>query len=132
MSLMLVSSVGTTPVAAAPATAAPIASVGTLAGMFGSLLLVIGLILLCAWLLKRMGGLQSGGGGLLKVRASLSVGLKERVVLVEAGGETLLLGVSPGGVNCLHRFDAPLPAEASAHGAFAQVLQKQLGLGGRP
>lgn len=121
-------------VTAAPAAAtapSPVASFGTLAGMFGSLLLVIGLILVCAWLLKRMGSLQSSGGSLLKVRASLSVGLKERVVLVEAAGETLLLGVSPGGVTCLHRFEAPLPAEASQAPGFAQLLHKQLGLGPR-
>lgn len=99
--------------------------------MFGSLLLVIGLILLCAWMLKRIGGLQSSGGSLLKIRASLAVGVKERVVLVEAAGETLLLGVSPGGVSCLHRFEAPLPAEASSPNGFASVLQKQLGLGAR-
>lgn len=119
-----------TPAVAVPA-GAPVASIGTLAGMFGSLLLVIGLILLCAWLLKRMGNLQAGGNGVLKVRASLSVGLKERVVLVEAAGETLLLGVSPGGIHCLHRFDAPLPAEAGQPNGFAALLQKQLGLGAR-
>ena len=119
-----------TPAAGLPA-GSPVASFGTLAGMFGSLLLVIGLILVCAWLLQRMGSLQAGGSGLLKVRASLGVGLKERVVLVEAAGETLLLGVSPGGVTCLHRFEAPLPAEATQQAGFAQLLHKQLGLGPR-
>lgn len=134
VSSLALSSLALAASAAAPAAApagSPLSSAGTLAGMFGSLILVIGLILLCAWLLKRMGSLQSNGSNLLRVRASLSVGLKERVVLVEAAGETLLLGVSPGGVTCLHRFDAPLPAEASTPNAFAQVLQKQLGLGAR-
>jgi flagellar protein FliO/FliZ len=126
------SSTAAMPAVAAPAPAAPVASISTLAGMAGSLLLVIGLILLCAWLLKRLGGLQAGGGDLLRVRASLGVGLKERVVLVEAAGETLLLGVSPGGVTCLHRFDGPLPESAARPAGFAQLLQKQLGGGTRP
>ena len=126
----LLASAAAVPAASAPAPAS-VASFGTLVGMAGSLLLVIGLILLCAWLLKRMGNLQAGGSGVLKLRASLAVGMKERVVLVEAAGETLLLGVSPGGVTCLHRFDAPVPSETAAPGAFAQLLHKQLGLGPR-
>jgi flagellar protein FliO/FliZ len=126
----LLASAAAAPAASAPAPAS-VASFGTLVGMAGSLLLVIGLILLCAWLLKRMGNLQAGGGGVLKLRASLAVGMKERVVLIEAAGETLLLGVSPGGVTCLHRFDAPVPSEAAAPGAFAQLLHTQLGLGPR-
>lgn len=126
----LIASAAAVPAGTAPSPA-PVASFGTLVGMAGSLLLVIGLILLCAWLLKRMGSLQAGRSGVLKLRASLAVGMKERVVLIEAAGETLLLGVSPGGVTCLHRFDAPVPSEATAPGAFAQLLHKQLGLGPR-
>ncbi len=126
----LLASAAAAPAASAPAPAS-IASFGTLVGMAGSLLLVIGLILLCAWLLKRMGSLQAGGSGVLKLRASLAVGMKERVVLVEAAGETLLLGVSPGGVTCLHRFEGPVPAETNAPAGFAQLLHKQLGLGPR-
>jgi len=97
--------------------------------MVVSLLVVLGIILVSAWLLRRMPGLGQQGSGLLKVRATLSVGLKERVVLVEAAGETLLLGVSPGGVHCLHRFDAPLPAQppSNLESGFAALLAKRLG-----
>ena len=126
----LLASAAAAPAASAPAPAS-VASFGTLVGMAGSLLLVIGLILLCAWLLKRMGSLQAGGSGVLKLRASLAVGMKERVELVEAAGETLLLGVSPGGVTCLHRFEGPVAGDVSASSGFAQLLHKQLGLGPR-
>ncbi|MFC6842141.1 flagellar biosynthetic protein FliO [Xanthomonas theicola] len=81
-------------------------------GLFGAvlaLLLVLGLILGMAWVLKRLpgGGFRPADG--LRVVASLAVGAKERVVVVEVNGEQLLLGVSPGGVRTLHRLPEPLP-----------------------
>ena len=115
-------SVGTTP-AAVPS----LASASSLGGMLLSLLLVIGVILLAAWLLRRLPGLNASGNALLKVRATLAVGMKERLVLVEAGGETLLIGVSAGGVQCLHRFEAPLPEPTETGPNFAALLAQRLG-----
>jgi flagellar protein FliO/FliZ len=115
-------SVGTTP-AAVPS----LASASSLGGMLLSLLLVIGVILLAAWLLRRLPGMNASGNALLKVRATLAVGMKERLVLVEAGGETLLLGVSAGGVQCLHRFEGPLPEPTETGPNFAALLAQRLG-----
>lgn len=118
------SAASTLPAAAAPS----IASASTLGGMLLSLLLVIGVILLAAWLLRRLPGMNgSSGNSLLKVRATLAVGMKERLVLIEAGGETLLIGVSAGGVQCLHRFDAPLPEPTETGPNFAALLAQRLG-----
>jgi flagellar protein FliO/FliZ len=76
--------------------------------MLGSLALVLGLILAAAWALRRFGRLGSATGGVLRVRAGLPLGGRERIVLIEAGGKHLLLGVAPGRVQILHVFETPV------------------------
>jgi flagellar protein FliO/FliZ len=56
-----------------------------------------------AYVLRRMQRVAGGGAGSLRVAASLALGGKERLVLVEAEGERLLLGVGPGGVQLVRR-----------------------------
>jgi flagellar protein FliO/FliZ len=57
-----------------------------------------------AFALRRLQQRQAfGGGSLMRVCASLPLGGKERLLLVEADGERLLLGVSPGGVQLVRR-----------------------------
>src|SRR5690606_25653205 len=95
---------------AAPAAQAarPAAQAGPgLFGAFFALLLVLGLILGLAWLLKRLpgSGLRQADG--LRVVASVQLGVKERAVVVEVGGRQLLLGVATGGVNLLHELPGP-------------------------
>lgn len=60
------------------------------------------------WIVNRAGGLQIRHGNGLRVVAAISVGPRERVVLIEIGGEQILLGVAPGRVNLLHRFEQPV------------------------
>ena len=118
---------------AAPAARPPAAAGPGLAGAFFALLLVLGLILGLAWLLKRMpgSGLRPAEG--LRVVASLPLGTKEREVVVEVGGRQLLLGVSAGGVSLLQELPEPLPpAEAprlpnlKELPNFAQLLSQRL------
>ena len=76
--------------------------------LFG-LLLVLGLILGLAWLLKRMPGSGFRPAEGLKLVASLNVGAKERVVVVDVNGQQLLLGITAGGISTLHQLPEPLP-----------------------
>jgi flagellar protein FliO/FliZ len=80
------------------------------------------------WLVRRAGGLHISGGSGLKVVAALSVGPRERVVLIELAGEQWLLGVAPGRVNLLHRFEQPVVAAGSDDFAakIRQVMQQGL------
>ena len=67
--------------------------------MIMSLALVVGFIFAAAWVVRRMPfGLGARGNGPLKVLAALPLGPQERLVLVEARGEELLIAVSPAGV----------------------------------
>jgi flagellar protein FliO/FliZ len=85
--------------AAGPAFAAPGVEVANLSTMIMSLALVVGFIFAAAYVAKRMPfGLGARGNGPLKVLAALSLGPKERLLLVQARGEELLIAVSPAGV----------------------------------
>jgi len=66
------------------------------------LMLVILVIVGGAWLVRRYGRINSAANGNLKIIAGLSVGQREKIVLVEAGDVQLLLGVAPGRVQTLH------------------------------
>lgn len=66
-----------------------------------SLILVVTLLLALAWALRRLNRLQPQGAASLRLVGGLSVGVRERIVLVEADDKRLLVGVSPGGLRTL-------------------------------
>jgi flagellar protein FliO/FliZ len=80
------------------ALAAPTVAMTDLSGVLLSLVLVVGFILAAAWVVRRMPLGFTRGNGPLKVLAALPLGPRERLVLVEARGEELLIAVSPAGV----------------------------------
>lgn len=85
--------------AAGTAYAAPGVELADLSTMIMSLALVVGFIFAAAFVVKRMPfGFGGRGNGPLKVLATLPLGPKERLLLVQARGEELLIAVSPAGV----------------------------------
>lgn len=106
-----------------PAAASAPSNAGTAASAVLALLLVVGLILLLAWLARRMPGLTGTTHPGLRVLGSVALGPRDRVVLVEVGQTQLLVGVGAGGPRTLHTLDTPLAAPAPATPSpFAQVL----------
>lgn len=87
-----------TALVAEPALAAPTVGMADLSGVVLSLVLVIAFILAAAWVARRMPLGFTRATGPLKVLAALPLGPKERLVLVEARGEEILIAVSPAGV----------------------------------
>ena len=75
--------------------------------MILSLLMVLALIIICAFVLKRF-NLAQQGVSQLKVITSLSLGSKERVVVIQAGEQQLLLGVTAQQVTLIERLAEPL------------------------
>jgi flagellar protein FliO/FliZ len=65
------------------------------------LVLIIGLIIGLGWLVRRMGRLPTGGKGLVSVLGGVSLGPRERAVVIQAGDTRLLVGVAPGRVQTL-------------------------------
>ncbi len=109
----------------------------SLASMAGSLVLVLALIFVFAWLMRRMQGLRPARGDTLRIEGGLQLGAKERIVIVQAGDARLLLGVTAGSISLLQRLgDSPAAAEPQApeaaqlpsfQQAFGEQLNKMLG-----
>lgn len=76
--------------------------------MFFGLFIVVGLIFGMAWFMRRMGNMGGMAAGNLKVLGGISVGQRERVVLIQAGETQLLVGVAPGEIRTLHVLDKPI------------------------
>jgi len=75
--------------------------------MILSLLMVLALIIVSAFVLKRF-NLVHQGGSQLNVVASLSLGAKERVIVVQAGKKQLLLGVTAHNITLLDTLAEPI------------------------
>ncbi len=106
----------------------PALSTGSYIQMILGLIFVVLLIFALAWLVRRMGRLQSVIGGSMKLLGGLSLGQRERAVLVQVGETQMLLGVAPGSVRTLHVFDKPVvTATRTATGdSFADKLNAVL------
>jgi flagellar protein FliO/FliZ len=81
-------------------------SAAGVAGMLLSLVLILGLFVLAAWLAKRYMP-QLGKQGPVRVVGSTMVGPRERVVVVEVEDTWLVLGVGAGQVRTLHTLPRP-------------------------
>lgn len=122
---------------ARPAYTPPAAAVssGSVLQVIFSLLLVLGAVVLVAWLLKRINLPQHGAGSLLKVISGVAVGQRERIVLVEVNDTWLVVGVAPGQVRALHtmpKADLPIPLvetppgmDGKFQGWLKQMMEKR-------
>lgn len=99
--------------------------VGQLAQLGGGLLLVVGLIFLMGYVMRRVGPLAPQGGQHIRLVSSLPLGPRDRLLLVDVGGQQLLLGASPGRINTLHVFEEPV-AEITASGAMPSEFARTL------
>ncbi|RUO59048.1 flagellar biosynthetic protein FliO [Pseudidiomarina insulisalsae] len=72
------------------------------------LIFIVALIFLCGWLFKRVSQGAWQRQQQIKCVASLAVGSKERVVIIEVEQQRLLLGVSAQGIQKLAEL-SPVP-----------------------
>lgn len=102
---------------------------GQLGQLLLGLLLVIGLIFLLAWLLRRVQQLNPKGGQVIKLLSSQALGPRDRLVLVQVGNEQILLGLSAGRITPLHVLKEPvhLADAEQATPEFAQRLMELMG-----
>jgi flagellar protein FliO/FliZ len=94
----------------------------------GGLILILVLIIGGAWLFKRLGRLPMAGKGLVTVLGGVSVGPRERVVLLKVDDARLVVGVAPGQVRTLHVMDPAEPEEASFEARLADVRRSDGGV----
>ncbi|EGU48257.1 polar flagellar assembly protein FliO [Vibrio ichthyoenteri ATCC 700023] len=93
---------------------------------FGSLLFVIALILLLAWMLKRMRVPTMTNQKGLNVVRQVAVGTRERILIVQAGEEQFLVGVTPQSIQLISKLEKTLSQEELATSPFASQLTQLL------
>jgi flagellar protein FliO/FliZ len=130
---------GARPAAPMPMPAPPSAG-GSLLQTTFSLLLVLAILVGLAWLLKRYGPKSVTGSANVKLVGALSVGARERILVVEVGEQWIVVGASPGRMNALatmprQEAEIDLPAAASGQALpsanfaewFKQTIEKRNG-----
>lgn len=113
----------------------PVDSVGNLLQVLVGLVVVLALMAGAAWTLKRLGVTKGVAGSVAKIVGGVSVGSRERILVVEVGEQWIVVGVAPGRVNALATMQrretgvAPVAApEAKNFSAWLkQVIDKRHG-----
>lgn len=77
------------------------AATGNLTQVLLGLLAVLGLMAVTAWLLRRFGPRQFTSNTAVKIVGGVSVGARERILVVEIAGQWIVVGVTPGRINPL-------------------------------
>lgn len=82
------------------------------------LLCVLALIATLAWGASRLRMLRPAGGSPIRIVGAAAIGARERVVVVDTGGQWLVLGVAAGRVTLLDKTlpQGPAPAQEKARG----------------
>ncbi|MEO7072463.1 MAG: flagellar biosynthetic protein FliO [Rhodanobacter sp.] len=119
--------------AAAPPAMAEFNAAGELLRVLLSLAGIIVLIFAAGWFSRRMQRTRGAIGRRIRCVESFAIGTRERIVLLEADGQRLLVGTGPGGMRTLHVYAAgegvssPVAAENTppiAVPAFAELLAR--------
>lgn len=108
---------------------APVFDIGAGPGLVQilmNLILVLGAVVLLAWLFKKLQHVQQPGAASLRVHASLALGPKERLLVVAVGDEQILVGASGAGLHPLHVLKQPLPEAATGEKVPSQSFKQRL------
>jgi len=123
--LLVGTAVATTEAVGSAASIEKESAISTLANMMGGLVVVVALILVLAYIVKRL-NLVPSNHGILKILAVTPLGQKEKVVLVEVGGQQYLLGVTPGQVSLIDKLETPIVINTESFAArLRQAKTKQ-------
>lgn len=72
---------------------------------------IIGLIFAISWFVKRFSQGAFSANAHIKILSAMPLGTRERIVLIEVGGQQLLLGITSTNINTLHMFETPIVVE---------------------
>lgn len=102
-------------------TRSPLGAEGLLETAAG-LLLVLATIIALAWAARRFGRFSMAGKGLVNVLGGITLGSRERVVVVQVEDTRLVLGVAPGRIETLYVLDRG----DDANPPFARALETEM------
>ena len=72
----------------------------------GALLVVLGLIFFLSWFFKRIKVNKVGNASVAHIVGGVSLGSRERLMVVAVGDQWIVVGVAPGRVTALAQLDA--------------------------
>lgn len=88
-----------------------------------ALLATLGIVIVCAYFAKKLLSRADGSGGLINVLATRTLGNRERLILVELQGHTVLIGVTQHNISKLHTFAGQLSPETNPPNDFGASLR---------
>jgi flagellar protein FliO/FliZ len=115
-----------------PKQAARTVASGDIAVWGMGLLMVLSVFFLCVWGVRKLSGLTANGAERMRMVGGLSLGMREKVILLQVGKKQIILGVTPGrietllvleGDDCLTK-EEPLPTVAET--GFAQPVPQAM------
>ena len=126
---------GATTAAEAKDRAAATSPTATLLRALGSLAIVLGLMMLAAYLFKRYGSRLTGAGptdraDTIRIVSTKLLGGRRSLMLIRVRGQTLLLGVTPQSINCLteiQELEGEWAQPSEAEGSVAAPFERHLG-----
>ncbi len=108
-------------------------SAGSLAQLTLSLIAIVALILAISWALRRLRLAGPRGSGQIAVIDELSMGPRERIVLIRVGESQVLVGIGASGFVPLTPLAAPIVLKgATREPAFAERLREFMRRPGSP
>lgn len=104
----------------------PGVSAGAFMQMLLSLALIVGVLVLGAYLLRRFnGGHTFGNTGPMRIVGGLMISPRERIVLLEVGETWVVVGIVPGQIKTLHTMPkGELPVANGSDGGFGHWLKQ--------
>lgn len=105
--------------------------------VLSGLVVVIAMLLGAAWLLRRLQRVQGATtAGAIQVVDQLTLGMKDRLLLVRVGDQQVLIGVSTGQLRALHAWQgaepvAPATTAPMSAAPFMDQLKAVLAASGR-
>ena len=66
------------------------------------LLIVLSVFFLCIWVLQKLNGHSNNSAEQMRIVGGLSLGMREKIILLQVGKKQLILGVTPGRIEKLH------------------------------
>ena len=92
-------------------------------GLFVVLMMIFG----AGWMMKRFGGFGGVSNANLKVVAGITVGQREKIVVVQAGDVQVLVGIAPGNIRTLHVLDKNIDSESELQVKSATTVDQSGG-----
>ncbi len=94
--------------------------------LFSGMAVILVAVVVILWLLKRLGRMTMTANNQIQVLGGVSLGAREKLVLVQVADKQMVLGVAPGSVRTLYVLEQPISIEDTPPGPFGRLLSEKL------